>query len=73
MTNLYRIDSFPVQVGIATQYWLEQPLGYSAKTWETGRMKKVEKENPGMIWREILWVKKSEESSLICDYSPPFD
>lgn len=46
MKKLCRIDSSPVQVEIATWYWLEQPFGYSAKAWETAIRKKVEKENP---------------------------
>jgi len=68
MKKLYKINFSLVPVGIATWYWLEQFFGYSTKIWETGIRKKVEKKTPGMGWREIPWVKKSEKRSLICYY-----
>lgn len=37
MKKHYRTVSFSVQIRIVTLYWLEQPLGYTVKTWEHGR------------------------------------
>lgn len=43
-------------------------MGYTIKTWETARRKKVEKENLGTDRRETLWdTKIGEESWLISE------
>jgi len=67
MKKLHKTDSF-CAIRTVILYRLVQPLGYTIKTWESARRKKVEKENLGTDRRETLWdTKIGEESWLISE------